>query len=233
MLKPACRLVLLLLLAVSLLFCDVVELKNGQRLQGTFQQATSAGVVIEVGGQSITMPLEKVRAIFFGALPLPQATVPQTSDRALQALKTLQAITKISVQLPQFLIQIADATVQVDSLRNDAPGSAAIRLAMHYYELSASAWSTWQEAKLHPERGPERLKPLQEIGRLLEDDVEIGTCPNLSNMFVALRKDPINQDRSRRLGTAGIMVGQNPNILWPCASDKIAEAERLIGNNIK
>src|SRR5437764_9739127 len=40
---------------------DVVELKTEERLEGTFKQADSAGVVFEVGGQSITMPLAKVR----------------------------------------------------------------------------------------------------------------------------------------------------------------------------
>ncbi len=47
---------------------DTVELKTGERIEGTFKQATSAGAVIEVGGQSISIPLEKLRAIYFGAV---------------------------------------------------------------------------------------------------------------------------------------------------------------------
>ena len=49
------------------LCADTLELKTGERMDGTFKQATQAGLVIEVAGQTITIPLEKVRAIYFGA----------------------------------------------------------------------------------------------------------------------------------------------------------------------
>ena len=60
--------VLPLLLALSLR-ADTIELKTGERIEGAFKQATSAGAVIEVGGQAITIPLEKVKAIYFGVVP--------------------------------------------------------------------------------------------------------------------------------------------------------------------
>src|SRR5258708_4832106 len=47
---------------------DTFELKRGEGIEGTFKQATSAGAVIEVGGQSITFPLGKLRAIYFGVV---------------------------------------------------------------------------------------------------------------------------------------------------------------------
>ncbi len=59
--------------AVASSWADVIELKTGQRVEGTFKQATPAGVVIEVGGQPITFEQEKVRAIYFGPAPPPQA----------------------------------------------------------------------------------------------------------------------------------------------------------------
>jgi TonB family protein len=49
------------------LSADTIELKSGERIEGTFKQATSAGPVIEVGGQSITIPLGRLQAIYFGA----------------------------------------------------------------------------------------------------------------------------------------------------------------------
>jgi hypothetical protein len=58
-----------LFLGTSLSWADVVELKTGQRVEGSFKQATSEGVVIEVGGQAITFELERVRAIYFGTAP--------------------------------------------------------------------------------------------------------------------------------------------------------------------
>ena len=57
--------VLIAFLAYAL-SADTIELKTGERIEGTFKEATSSGVVINVGGQSLTMPMDKVRAIYFG-----------------------------------------------------------------------------------------------------------------------------------------------------------------------
>ena len=70
---------LIFTLSPSLLLADVVELKTGERLEGTFKQANAAGVVIEVGGQAINMPLEKVRAMFFRCYAV--TTIHQARDR--------------------------------------------------------------------------------------------------------------------------------------------------------
>ena len=61
----------------------VLELKSGERLEGTFKQASvDGGIVIEVGGQAITMPFAKVRAIYFGAAPTATPTVSAEIGRA-------------------------------------------------------------------------------------------------------------------------------------------------------
>ena len=51
---------------------DVVELKGGDRVEGALREATPAGVVVEVGGQSIRFEASSVRAIYFGS-PVPPA----------------------------------------------------------------------------------------------------------------------------------------------------------------
>lgn len=48
---------------------DTIELKTGERLDGGFRQAGVGGVVIDAGGRAITIPLEKVKAIYFGTAP--------------------------------------------------------------------------------------------------------------------------------------------------------------------
>src|SRR5437016_3288518 len=58
---------------------DTIELKTGERIEGAFKQATSAGAVIEVGGQSITIPLENVQAIYFGLIPGRPGSGPKPS----------------------------------------------------------------------------------------------------------------------------------------------------------
>src|SRR5437870_9425242 len=87
-------------LALSLTFtlvlsADVLELKSGERLEGTFKQAgVDRGVVIEVGGQSITIPLAKIRAIYFGTAAKSDAAPSVSAARdSLDALKGLQSVT--------------------------------------------------------------------------------------------------------------------------------------------
>jgi hypothetical protein len=120
--KPWSSLTLLLFLSVPPSLCDVVELKTGERLEGTFKQANSAGVVIESGGQPITMSLAKVRAIYFGAAPLilparaPDAANPKR-QQALQALNELRALTKVSsVTRRDYDLKLAEVSAKVETL---------------------------------------------------------------------------------------------------------------------
>ena len=73
--------VLVLGLAVAKSQADVVELNNGQRVEGAFKQATPLGVVIEVGGQTIRFDVAKVRAIYLGAPPASAAPTARPSER--------------------------------------------------------------------------------------------------------------------------------------------------------
>jgi hypothetical protein len=61
---------------------DVIELKTGQRVEGTFKQGTPTRISLEVGGQTITFEVEKVRAIYFGVAPpeRKQAAPPSPSQ---------------------------------------------------------------------------------------------------------------------------------------------------------
>jgi len=60
---------------------DTIERKTGEPIDGVFKQATPAGAVIEVGGQATTIPLEKVEAIYFGAVTYAVAAGPVASRK--------------------------------------------------------------------------------------------------------------------------------------------------------
>jgi len=66
---------------------DVIELKTGQRVEGTLKQATPASVAVEVGGQTITFEGDKVRAMSFGSMPPPKSGVPSLRGEAMRALR--------------------------------------------------------------------------------------------------------------------------------------------------
>jgi len=74
---------------------DTIELKTGERIEGAFKQATSAGAVIEVAGQAITIPLEKIKAIYFGAAPSATVTTSVTTAPSQEALDALTALRSV------------------------------------------------------------------------------------------------------------------------------------------
>src|SRR3990172_9165502 len=110
-------LVSLFLVLISTSWADMVEIKTGQRVEGTFKRATDAGVVIEVGGQLITFRQDQVRAIYFGSTPPLAETKPQSlslAQEALRSLKTLQSVVSSSINYPNYIPRVSDAKVQVD-----------------------------------------------------------------------------------------------------------------------
>lgn len=127
----------MLLLAWSV-DADTIELKTGERLEGTFKQASSAGVVIDIGGQAITMPLSKVSAIFFGN------SSSRVSDplmrEALHALQAVQATTAVGVNLINY------TTRGWPRLRLLLTGCPQIRMRAHRHSLlnAPCAFTFWQ-----------------------------------------------------------------------------------------
>ena len=116
---PITALVASLLLCTQLSWADVVELKTGQRIEGTFKQATPTGVVIEVGGQTIRFDREKVRAIYFGSAPPGQVSPAisgstERAKRALDAVRALQSATRAGVNYREYSARVLDAKVSVD-----------------------------------------------------------------------------------------------------------------------
>jgi hypothetical protein len=133
---------------------DVLQLKTGERVEGTFKQASlTDGVVIEIGGQSITIPFAKVRAIYFGAAPVaaPTVSVPTLSaaptvsaaKEALDALMELQTVTNVGISYRDYSARTLDVKIKVDRYLRGSdgdPAKSAIGAAIRYYELASQLW---------------------------------------------------------------------------------------------
>ena len=77
---------LLLVSSISVppVWADVVELRNGQRVEGTFQGADDSAVRIEVGGHIMTFAPAEVRAIYYGRSSIVQIEAGKiVEDRAV------------------------------------------------------------------------------------------------------------------------------------------------------
>ena len=166
--------VLPLLFALSL-GADTIELRTGERIEGAFKQATSAGAVIEVGGQSITIPLEKVQAIYFGA-PARTANGPAPSQEAVDALRALRSVTGSGIAYRDYSQRVLDSRVKVDHYLSSQAGDGpelrrAIRAAMLEYELASQVWIT----KADPPANGSLWKPM---GVTMQDP-DVAKCPTV------------------------------------------------------
>jgi hypothetical protein len=207
--------------ATASAFADVVELKTGQRVEGTLKQATTSSVAIEVGGQTITFEGDKVRAVYFGAAPAVTSPQPSLRGDALRALKGLQSATAGGVIYRDYASRVTDAKIIVDRYLQDDKSDndsvkAAIAGAMNYYTIATRAWSA-----SFPGANSEALMP----------DPAIHECVTAMKEIERRRKDlgQLYKDSPRKDSLDGIYLAAHFSSIWPCASDKIAEAERLAG----
>ena len=218
----------LLLLSTSPALADVIELKTGQRVEGTLKQATPASVSVEVGGQTITFEGEKVRAIYFGEAPAPAASAQPPAQDALDALRGLRSVTHAGVNYRDYSSRSLDAKVKVDRYIQSGDTSASkapIGDAMHFYMMAASAWN----AKIIRD-----VKSQFAGYKAVGADQRVLECPAMKLFLEKMRATLTSGPRVRggemtRAEEDGFAIAYaGLPVLWSCASDKIAEAEKLL-----
>jgi len=184
---------------------ETVELKSGQRIDGTVKAITGEEVLLEVAGQPLKFPLANVSAIYFAAPP--KSTVANPLNDALRVLKGLQSAVYGGVTYDDFAPRVTDAKIQIDQMLSDAPDSPAkksLAEALGFYVYASSAWNA------HITHGR-----------------DVAQCK-------ALERNPLFykcEVLKRTTLTAMILWGVEP--LFECASERVATAERLIDNAIK
>ena len=209
-------LVALSFVAVAPSWADVVELKTGQRVEGTFKQATPAEVEIEIGGQTIRFDIGKVRAIYFGSAPTPIPQQAGSAAEALRALKAVQSVTSGGVDYREYSARVNDAKVLVDRFLDEdksAPEAlaGAVKAAMDFYGLAARAWNARISRSNY---------------EAVAADPALRQCPQMEPI--------ISRGRAmgcRMVGDAaaiGIGVAMDFSPLWQCASEKLCAADQAI-----
>jgi hypothetical protein len=209
---------------------DVVELKGGERVEGAFKEATPAGVVIEVGGQSIRFDAANVRAIYFGAPgpPPPPPDAPPASAAApalpppatpaagaLQIVQTLRSTVAAGTTLREYETRLNGTGPLMDLYLagvQPAAGADALRDAMRYYVLAEWAWSNQgivsRTVWLRKDDALARCPAYQEFARAMQAKGEAYYAERTRNYVV--------------IADGAVAV------LWSCASEKITEAEALL-----
>jgi hypothetical protein len=190
------------------------------------------------------MPLEKVRMIHFAL----RTSAPR---KALMALKALQSVTMIGTNYRDYAYRVSYAKMTVDPFlrsldQKDVTSRSAIALAMRYHELAAQAWKA---NVLFETDSRQSADTAATVEHTLEEDTEIGSCTGLKRWIAstkarfdrrpkptrAYQMPPIRGYKmpplrpEDRFFLMGKNLGAEPAVLWQCASERISEAERLVG----
>ena len=190
------------------LTADTVELKTGERIDGTFRQAGVAGVVIEIAGQSMTIPMERIQAIYFGAPKPPSASAaPALSGDALDALRALRSVTASGITYRDYAPRVLDARVKVDrylgsAASDNAELKNAIGIAMHEYELASNMWNG-----VITDGALARYYNIAKI----QEDPKVSNCPAVQQAYATKT-----------------LVENQQAIVWSCAAAQVTEAEHLL-----
>ncbi len=218
--------VVVLVLCCHPVWADVIEMTSGERVEGVLKEATPAGVLIEVAGQSIRFEVSKVRAIYFGSagpkqrpatpavLSSPPAKPVSSVAGALPLLQSLRSAVSSGMTLHEYEARVNSAAPLVALYvagRPAPPGAEAIRDAMQYYVLAEWAWSNQGTTS--------------RTVWLKKDDVLV-RCPAYRDFAREMRGKGEAYYAERMKSYLAIADGVIP-VLWSCASDKVAEAEKL------
>lgn len=228
---------------------EVVELNGGDWVEGTLKEATPAGVVVEVGGQTITFAPDRVRAIYYRAPSQPTAAQPPPPGPPPSTPSPSPAVAPAPTAgpaLPAFKgsSAAADALMVVKSLRSAILGGMSFREYQNRVNAAVTIVDRYLAAL--PD-GPES-ESINDAVRYFVLAESAWNNQGAASRTVWLRKvDALDrcqayQDFARAMQSKGdayyaervknyVVISDGViSVLWSCASDKIAEAETLLVN---
>ena len=225
-----CLIVMVIIFApLSILRADTVELKTGERIEGTFKQATLNEVTIEVGGQTLKFQLEKVRAITFGSAPLTNVPISNLQE-AVDSLKALRSVVEVGIIYKDYDTRVLDTKIKVDRYlqmhsQGNAKAKASVSKAMNYYLLALNVW----QDKIKYEAGlvidePNYVTRSRRLCKHLERGFAMAEEEWVAERLPVLKDETQREyEISRRIFTHYLIPA-----LWSCASDKTLEAETYL-----
>jgi len=218
-------LVLVLLAPAASAAAVVVELTNGQRIEGVLRQASSARVLVEAGGELLIFETADVRAIYFTApdaapAPPPAAAAPDARPAEpvldpLEAVKALRAAVAAGTTAREYSPRVGEARAAVDRYLASAPGDSppgadALTDAMRYYEMADFAWRnhsvTFSTVWLQKDDALARCEAYREFAEQMQ-----------------AQGDSFYSERTRTfvLISDGVL-----DVIWSCAAERVDAAEQ-------
>jgi hypothetical protein len=220
--------ILMILSAVAR--ADVVELKDGKKLEGTVKQVTPAGVVIDVGGKDTTVERDKIKGIQLGDPPKPK---PSAFGEAVEALRAAQDLTSRTPTYDTYMARVTSARFAVEIFARepeaDPKRKAAVAEALGFYTFALEAWQarlkTYGYTSLETNPAVEKCAPLKK-----ELDAATARAAKAADDFkaevarVEAAKDP--KPPPPPMPTPfepGVHIADKGlPALWACAADRLA-----------
>jgi hypothetical protein len=208
------------LLSVPPVAADVIELRTGERVEGTFKGADDSAVRIEIDGRIVTFAPAQVRAIYYGSAPASTRAPLVERDEALGALEGLRSVARTGVTYREYAPRVSEAQLVVDRYLQKEDGAPSIKGAIadsfHFYALAGTAWNAGLSRGNYATVGT---------------DAALARCAHAQRVIAeSKRKSPFIW-RAKGAGegaTTGMVIATDGiAALWSCASDKLAEAEKL------
>ena len=208
------------LLSVPPVAADVIELRTGERVEGTFKGADDSAVRIEIDGRLVTFAPAQVRAIYYGSAPASTTAPLLERDEAIGALEGLRSVARTGVTYREYAPRVSEAQLVVDRYLQKEDGAPSIKGAIadsfHFYALAGAAWNAGLSRGNYATVGT---------------DSALARCAHAQQVIAeSKRKRPFIW-RAKGAGegaTTGMVIATDGiAALWSCASDKLAEAEKL------
>jgi hypothetical protein len=231
---------------------EVVELSGGDWVQGALKEVTPAGVVVEVGGQTIKFPTDKVRAIYFAPVQPTAAQAPAAQPAPAQSTPAQPSALGVPPPLPLqsssgATPSAADVLQVMKSLRSAVQGGIGFR----EYQARVKAAETFVDRYLAALPGGPESETIHDAVRyyrlaesawnnqgvvartawLRKDDV-LDRCSAYRDFVEAMRTKGDAYYAERVKSYVVISDGVIP-VLWSCASEKITETETLMAKATK
>jgi len=211
------------IVCVTFVRADTIELKTGERIEGTLKQTNATTATLDQSGRITTIPIGQIRTIYFGS-SAPSASAPSTSAgepwaQALDAVRGLRSVAKSGVAYRDYAPRVLDAKVIVDRYIEAQVGSAkvrsAIKFAMDTYVLASRSWN------VKIARGDSAT-----IGADIKSSLAVTMCePAKKTVLFLLAGSNYPENNSKTSEAVGDHFANHPEILLACAATRVADAE--------
>lgn len=206
----------------------IVQLKNGQKVEGNFKGATSHEIHVEVASQILKFKIDEVSHIIFDnkffskehSNNLTPISFKSSAKKALRSVKAIQSLIRAGVTYRDYSSKVNDSKIIVDEFLdeyNDSKHEDFNRLignAIGFYNAASLAWSS-------------KITKNEQIYYSIPTNEYCLKCKQLQNTLINLENGKYKVG-GRDEGLAISYFGIQP--LWECAGAAISAADKLLDN---